>query len=232
MVSLDRDRGILSESDRRYTLDYDSWSKGKSRVAGNQRETSIINRVGNSMLDFRILSNKEFPRELLDQVFRSSEDNFNVDQSDPLSLQQMDSIFEYHNPGIEEGCICAVELIYRMYTPDVANKIIEMGVRRAIRDFYPEYEVSDASYEPELYSPDQTHQRAKQFLEEGVTLSDEQIRLLLERGEVSPEKIAEHVQSKTQSPHKNRTLGKSRNQIVDPEKFDLNINTESDEDIE
>ena len=221
MISLDRDRGILSESDRRYALDYERWSEGKSRVAGNQREAAIINRVGNSMLDFRILSNKEFSHDLLEQVFQSPEEEFSVNQIDSLSLQQIDTIFEYRNPGIEQGCISAVELIYRMYSPTIANKIIEMGVKRAIRDFYPEYEVSDASYDPELHSPDRTHQLAKEFLEEGVTLSDEQIRVLLERGEVNPETIAEHVQSETQARDISITRSRSTGLTIDPEEVDL-----------
>jgi hypothetical protein len=228
MVSLDRDRGILSTSDRRYALDYERWSEGKSRAASNQRETSIIKRIGNGILDFRNLSNEEFPQELLEQVFRAPEEEFSVNQIDSLSLQQMDTIFEYHNPGVEQGCISAVELIYRMYTPNVANKIIEMGVRRAIRDFYPEYEVSDASYDPELDSPDKTHQRAKKFLEEGVTLSDEQIRVLLERGEVNPVTIAEHVQSETQSPDIDIEKKILTEQRLVPEKIEPDADVEED----
>lgn len=194
MVSLDRDRGILSTSDREYALNNKQWTKDKSRAAVNQRKKAIINRIRNGMLDFNHIANKEFPGELLRSVFYISEDGFNISNKEPVSLRDAGMIqSDYQEPRIEEACIDIVALIYRMYPPALANSIVEKGVSQAIGDFYPNSEVVDASYTPELRSPHKAHEIAKHSLNNGYELTDEQVRLLLEEGEVDPREVAEHI---------------------------------------
>jgi len=194
MVSLNRKRGILSESDRNYALNTEEWSKEKSRPAANQRKKAIIERVRNSILDFNHLADEEFPEELLNQVFHLQEE-YDPEEHGPLTLQQSGSLdIGQQDPRIQEGCTAAITLIYRMFSPKIANSIVEQGVRQAIQEFYPEYVVVDASYNPDLRSPSKSHDRAKSRMEEGLRLSEDELRLLLERGEVDPQKIAEHVQ--------------------------------------
>lgn len=194
MVSLDRDRGILSTSDREYALNNEQWTKDKSRAAVNQRKKAIINRIRNGMLDFNHIANEEFPGELLRSVFYISEGGFNISNKEPVSLRDAGMIqSDYQEPRIEEACIDIVALIYRMYPPSLANSIVEKGVSQAIGDFYPKSEVVDASYTPELQSPHKAHEIAKHSLNNGYELTDEQVRLLLEEGEVDPREVAEHI---------------------------------------
>lgn len=194
MVSDERERGILSSADREYAIDPEKWSENKSRPAVNQRKKAITNRVRDSILDFEYLADEKFPQEILDSAFERP-DNFDPKKDGPLNLRQAGAIdSEAKDPNIEEGFIAAVSLIYRTFSPSVANKIIERGVIRATNDFYPNHEVVDASYEPVLRPTENAYERAKDSLEEGLNLTSEQIRLLLEHGEVDPEEVAEHVQ--------------------------------------
>lgn len=204
MVSIDRDRGILSEADRRYALNTEEWSKGKSRPATNQRKSAITDRVRNSILDLRHLANKEFPEELLKSIFYVSEQKI-IEEKGGLSLKQMGSVGDkYIDPDIEEGFIAGIALMYRVFGVPSANSIIEQGLEQAMNDFYPKTEVVDSTYDPDLQSPEKAHELAKNYLEDGLMLSDEQVRLLIERGEVDSEKVIEHVQRDNKERHADR----------------------------
>ena len=197
MVSLNRGRGILSESDRNYALNNEQWSKEKSRPAANQRREAIIERLRNSMLDFILLADEEFPEELLSQVFHLDQE-YDLEKHGPLSLMQFGQLDLEQDPRIQEGCTAAIALIYRMYSPTIANTIIEEGVRQAVQAFYPEHKVVDASYNPDLRSPDRAHEQAKNRMEKGLRLREDDLRLLLEQQEVDPQRVASHVQEKNQ----------------------------------
>jgi hypothetical protein len=110
--------------------------------------------------------------------------------------------------GVKRGFIAAVALIYRLYNREDANRIIQKGFKRAIEDFYPETTVIDASYNPKTKSPELAYLNAKATLENDESLTDTQIRLLLEEGEIDPEKIAKHIQQgntrDSQAPTRNR----------------------------
>ena len=87
-----------------------------------------------------------------------------------------------------------------MFPPGVANSMVERGVRQAFREFYSDYEVTDADYDPHVQSTSMVHDRAKSNLNDGRQLNEDEIRILLERGEIDPQKVAEHVQ-KNSEPH-------------------------------
>jgi hypothetical protein len=151
------------------------------------------------MLDFQYLADKDFPEELLEEAFTPAEGEINDLDGAFADLHQRGELeAELLDPNVEESCVAAVAFLHRMLPPTLFNDVVERGVKQAVREYYPEYEVVDASYEPDIRSPEKAYERAERFLENGFTLSDEQVRLLLERGEVEPEKIAEHVQRDTQ----------------------------------
>lgn len=196
MVSDNRERGILSSADREYALDPEKWSKDKSKPAVSQRKKAITNRVRNAILDFEYLADENLPQEILDSAFQPPDD-FDPKKDGPITLRQagMVDLDEGKDPNIEKGFIAAVCLIYRTFPLRIANRIVEKGVNRAVSDFYPNQEAIDASYDPVLISTEDAHERAKDRLREGSRLTSEQVQLLLERGEVDPEEVAEHVQN-------------------------------------
>lgn len=194
MVSDERERGILSSADRDYVLDPERWSENKTRPAVNQRKKAITNRVRNAILDFEYLSDEKFPQEILDSAFQRPDD-FDPKKDGPINLRQAGAVDdEAKDPNIERGFIAAVSLIYRTFSTNVANTIIEKGVINATSEFYPDREVVEASYDPTFRSTEDVHERAKDALEEGSILSNEQVLLLLKHGEVDPDDVAENVQ--------------------------------------
>ncbi|TQQ81824.1 hypothetical protein [Halonotius roseus] len=196
MVSTDRGRGILTQSDREFALNTEEWAKEKSRAAVNQREKAIVNRVQDGLIDFHHLASKEFPKELLNSAFQ----NPNVDpskDSEQDTYENMENNQDLYDYSVETGCIAAVSLIYRMFPLEYSNKIVAEGLEKAVRDYYPNATVVDSSYEPKVETPDKTHEIALDCLEEGYTLTDEQVKVLLKRGEVDPDEVAEHVQKDT-----------------------------------
>lgn len=196
MVSRKRDRGILSQSDREFALNNEEWAEGKSRPASNQREKAVVKRMRNGVIDFQHLADREFPEELIQSALYPP---------DPESAKESELDYATDEPGdgthydrhVRQGFIAAISLIYRMYPLNYSNHIVEQGVKQAVRDFYPDYEIADVSYDPDLQSPQNMHEQAVEFLEKDLTLTEEQIRVLLERGEIDPERVAEHVSKQT-----------------------------------
>lgn len=196
MVSIDRKRGMLSKSDREYALNTNEWAENKSRAAAGQREKAIIERLRHGMFDFQHLVDERFPEELLEAVFFQSLENTDseYDTGKPEEREGLADFADNIDPEVEKSCIAAVALIYRIYKTTKANKIIEKGVKRAVQDFHTDTFVVDASYDPNLKSPELAHTIAKNKLESEASLTDSQIKLLLARGEVDPKKVALHVQ--------------------------------------
>lgn len=212
MVTIDRNRGMLSKSDREYALKYEEWVEDKSRPAANQREKAIVDRLYNSMFDFQHLADEKFPEELLESVFFKSLEQTDSENGKGKSKERegLASFIKDKDPKIEESCIAAVSLIYRIYKRGDANVIIEKGVTRAVQDFYRDKVVVDASYNPELESPEAAYHTALEKLELGEPMSSDQIKLLLERGEVDPEKIAEHVRKGLTREPREQNMGFDR----------------------
>lgn len=195
MVSNERERGILSSADREYARDPEKWSESKSRPAASQRKNAIANRIQNAIIDFNYLADEDFPQEILDSAFQIPDD-FELEEDGPFSHGKVGGISLNGRGPIIQGFTAAVSLIYRSFPTTVANRIIEQGVIQATNDFYPDYNLIDASYDPVLVSKEDAHERARDALEQGSKLTGEQVRLLLEQGEVDPTEVAEHVQKK------------------------------------
>lgn len=197
MVSTDRGRGILTQSDREFALNTEEWAEEKSRAAVNQREKAIVDRVRHGLVDFRHLASKEFPKELLESVFQNPNNGPSTD-AEHSSHENMENRRYLYDYSVEAGCTAAVSLIYRMFPLEYSNKIVAEGLEKAVRDYYPNATVVDSSYKPKIRTPDKTHEMALDCLKEGYTLTDKQIKVLLKRGEVDPNEVAEHIQKDTE----------------------------------
>jgi len=200
MVSDDRGRGILSPSDREYASHPEQYSEEKSRTAVNKREEAIVERVRNAVLDFEYLSDTDFPDKLLESAFSPPEgdiEDLDGGFADLYRRGKLDT--KLLDPDIEDNFVSMVAFLFHVLPPTLFSEVVEDGVKQAIREQYPDYEVVDASYNPDIRSPDRAHKQAKNLLENGISLSDEQVRLLLERGEVDPQKVAENVQNETKT---------------------------------
>lgn len=198
MVSTDRGRGILSTSDREYALDPEQYEEEKSRTAVNKREEAIVERVRNAVIDFEFLTNPTFPDRLLEAAFSPAEgdiEDLDGGFTDLYRRGKLDT--ELLDPDIEDNFVSMVALLFHVLPPTLFSEVVEDGVKQAVREQYSEYEVVDASYTPDIRSPDRAYGQAKALLENGISLGDEQVRILLERGEVDPQKVAENVQNQT-----------------------------------
>lgn len=177
-------RGILSAADRRFLQNPDDYS----RQAANEREDRIVERIRNAMLDFRYLADPEFPEEYLAEAFRQSE---GPSIRQPLSVQE--SGVALSDPRIEDSAVEAITLFHRIYSPSTFNDMIEEAVVTAVDRYYSDIQVVDASYNPDIRDREVVHDRAVEKVEEGLPLTPDETKLLLEYGEVDAKDIAEHV---------------------------------------
>lgn len=189
----DRDRGIFSESDRLYLVDRENYATRQTRY---NRKQEIPRRIRNAFLDLAILADPEFPEDLLDEAFRDP-------SGETVDVGEMVGAWEDREPAMREqpaadeamqqGFVEAIALMNKLYTQTGATALVEEGTTTAVRRYYPELEVVDASYDPDIRPRGQAHDVAKHRLKEDLTLTDEQVRLLLEKGEIDPERVAKHV---------------------------------------
>lgn len=184
-------RGVFSKADRNYLRNPGEYS----RQAANERERKIVERIQDSMLDFRWLADPEFPDHLLEQAFSASEEQVE-ELSGPWARKVKTGEIDERlsDPEMEDSTVEMVATLHRMYPPSLFNGIIEEGVEKAVKYYYPEYEVRDASYDPDIRRQDEAYERAKRRLEQDSLLRDEDVRVLLERGEVDPQRVADKIQ--------------------------------------
>jgi hypothetical protein len=195
-----RERGVLAPADREYLNDPEGYQNQKSRQAAYKRREEIPKRIRNSLLDMSILAHPQFPDDLLEAAFSVPEDRVD-EQEGPWAraVQRGDLEGPLSDSGIEDSVVEAITLFHRMYPPSVFNDIVEEGVKQAVDHYYPDHEVLDASYEPDIRRKGAAHEWAKRSLEEGGRLTDEEIRILLKRGEIDPEEIAAHVREQPEN---------------------------------
>lgn len=181
----DRPRGILSGADREFLRNPDEYS----RQATNEREHRIVERIRNALLDFRYLADPEFPDKLLSQAF-----------SEPLEsggrhtlLATVVDEIEASDPDIEDGAVEAITAFHRVYTPATFNDMVEDAVQAAVARYYSGREVVDASYSPDIRDRERVHERAQEKLESDTPLTANETKLLLEYGEVNPDRVVDHV---------------------------------------
>jgi len=195
-----RDRGILAPADREYLNDPERYQNQKSRQAAYKRREEIPKRIRNSLLDMSILAHPQFPGDLLEAAFSAEE---GIDEREGLrarAIQRANVDWTLTDPRIEDSIVDAMTLFHRMYPPSLFNDFVEDGVKQAGDHYYPDYEVLDASYEPDIRRKGAAHEWAKRSLEEGYRLTDEEIRILLKQGETDPEEVATHVREQPEEP--------------------------------
>lgn len=196
-----RDRGILAPVDREYLNDPERYQNQKSRQAAYKRREEIPKRIRNSLLDMSILAHPQFPGDLLEAAFSVPEDR--VDEQEGLwarAVQRGDLEGPLSDSRVEDSVVEAITLFHRMYPPSLFNDFVEDGVKQAGDHYYPDYEVLDASYEPDIRQKGAAHERAKRRFEKGLRLTDEEIRILLKWGEIDPEEVATHVREQPEEP--------------------------------
>jgi hypothetical protein len=191
MTSTDRDRGIFSSSDRAYLQNPEQWENEHSHSAVEQRKEAISTRIQNSIIDFHYISNENFSWDMVDSTFRAKKD---IDPKEriPRPLWQAGQNRSY-NYDIQDGFVSAISTLYRAYPLMTANRIIREGVIEFIEKFKPELEVKNAKFRPQLTHKKGAHDRAKEALSEGSSITNAQLRLLLLNGEVEPAEVATHV---------------------------------------
>ena len=178
------ERGILSPADREYLQHPEDYS----RQAANEREQRIVERIRNALLDFRYLADPEFPDEYLEESFGDQEAHGRVE---PISLPE--GGLTLSDGYVEDSVVEAITLFHLIYPPAVFNDMIEEAVETAVSRYRPDIEVVDASYNPDIRDRGAVHQIAMGKLDEGDPLSAEETKLLLEYGEVDPDRVVEHV---------------------------------------
>jgi len=197
----DRERGILAPADRKYLDNPEEYQDRKTRQAAYNRRNEIPGRIRNSLLDMSILAHPQFPEDFLEEAFSVSEEKVDEQEGPWARLVQRGDVDEpLVDDKVEDAVVDAITFFHRMYPPSLFNEIIEEGVKQAVDYYYPDHEVVDASYEPEIRRQGAAHKRAKQAFEKGRRLTDEQIRILLKGDDVDPEEVATHVREQPDSP--------------------------------
>ena len=186
----DRDeRGILSRADREYLRNPEEYS----RQAANARQRRIVERTRNALLDFRYLADPEFSDELLLRAFAAPPD---LGGRHPLLGTVPDGAsteIVVSDPEVEASAAEAITTFHRIYPPELFNSLVEDGVVSSVNRFQAEKEVVDASYSPDIRDREKVHERAREKLESDIPLTAEETKLLLEYGEVDPDRVVEHV---------------------------------------
>lgn len=193
----DRPQGVFSEADRRYLNDPEGY---KTRQTRHKRENAIPKRIRNAFLDMTILADPDFDPELLDEAFQEP-------SGETARIGELVGAWEDRDPevkerllmdeAIEEAFVDTIALIANVTNWTVYQDIIEEGTKRAIERFSDEHVVKDASYRPEIERPESALKRAKWKVEEGQRLTEEEVVLLLEDGDVDPDAVAKNVREES-----------------------------------
>lgn len=192
---LRKERGILSKADRKFLRTPEEYS----RQAGNERKKAIVERIRAAMLDFHYLADPEFPGELLTEAFRVPDDEV-PDHEGPwaraVSRGELDHLLA---PDMEDGVVNAIATFHRVLPPSLFNEAVEEAVEKAVKWYYPDHEVVDAGYEPDIQERGQVHKTAKWKLENDIPLTGEESKTLIEEGEVDPDDVVAHIRGSPES---------------------------------
>lgn len=183
------ERGILSAADRNYLRNPEEYS----RQAANARQRRIVERVRNGLLDFQYLADPEFPEEYLEQAFASTQDGPVRGPVVSITAAEDAEKIAKSDPEVKNGATEAITTFHRIYPPATFNNMVEEAVQTAVARYYSGIEVVDASYNPDIRERDSVHDRAKKKLDNDDPLTPRETKLLLEYGEVDPDRVVEHV---------------------------------------
>lgn len=182
-------RGILSEADRTYLQNRGEYS----RQAANERQKRITERIRAAVLDFQYLAAPEFPDELLENAFSAAGDADEYESVWAEGVQRGAAGATLSDPAVDAGVVEALAFFHRVYPPERFNQLVEDGVTTAVDRYYPDVEVVDASYNPDIRDRQGAHDVAKSKLEDGRPLTAEQSKLLIQWGEVDPDRVVENI---------------------------------------
>jgi Fe-S oxidoreductase len=175
-------RGILTDTDREYLRgkkEYDS------RQGEHQRRNEIRDRVRRALLDFSLLADPElFPDSEIEEI-RSARTGSDTDLNllPGAGNTSMD-------PEIQAAVIEMFAFGLRM-----SWGLTELNFGQALRRFGERTEgIEVGEVNIELLDKEQLAKRAKEHMENGATLTDKEVRALLESGEVDPDTLASHLQ--------------------------------------
>ena len=182
-----RDRGILSPADRNYLRNPDEYS----RQASHEREKKIKERIRNALLDISLLASPEVDGQFLAEALRWEGPDLVMEHNEawkkgPFGVIEVDD-------EMMRTLVDAIVLAGRNLTISKYTALVEEATETLVRRYHPGSVLVDARYEPDIENPDQAYGRAKGKLSMEQDLTDAEIRLLLEQGEVDAETVAEHV---------------------------------------
>lgn len=185
-------RGILSPADREYLL-------GNSEIEpGSQSERNIRSRIRErvqaSLQDFKILSN---PDQFEDRDFKQVREykRDNDSQLKEFADRTPDTISTdtVLTEDLEDDLIEMIAFLLRFEpSSNLLESLIQSGIERGLSRQGSEAKVSEVRITIE--DPDTIANRITEYFDQGVPLTESEIRLALEQ-EIRPaEEIAEHVQ--------------------------------------
>lgn len=168
-MSADQPSALLSKTHRRLLDGETEYAPSDSQ--GRTTRTRLRERVATGIQDFAYLAD---PDRLADR--------------DLELLLEDDAERERLLEGFRE----MIAFIYRA-SPDDIEYIVEDGVGRGVQRFSQEYEVDEVSVK--IQKRGRILRQAHQQMDEDEPLSDRQIRVLLQHGDIDPSDLQEYVQS-------------------------------------
>jgi hypothetical protein len=171
---LERPRGILSETDRKFLTGLKDY---KHRQSESNRRQSIRERINNSFLDYYLLYT----------MFHRSEDKKLLED---FSVEQKREIFAYN-----------IAFVYRLAGDDKtrAEEIFERGVTFAesVSSNYPDKQVANCSVDINIeYEPSKAElmKKLRDEVEKGETkLSNSDLGMLIRESDISSAELKEMV---------------------------------------
>lgn len=181
-------RGVLSRVDREYLVG-ESDIEEKSQAERNVR-ARIRERVRNALLDFRYLADPGlFEDRDLEQILERKDEGLEVT---PETLDELAFLIGEpdRDPEIEVALTELVAFAFRA-SPSNIEQIVKSGVQRALQRLDSNATVGEIDIPIE--DPEEIAARVEQLMDDGVGLTEQEIRVAFEQ-EVRPdEEIAAHI---------------------------------------
>jgi len=199
-----RERGVLTQGDRKYL-------RGEKSLEGSAEynvQRRIRRRIRDSLLDFAFLADPELleTEQLLrairgetvetDDLIRSSEDPANDDRGAQVGPHAIVSQEPVIDPEIKQALLNVLVFSFRAIRgPSQYTVSVENAASEAFDRYMPEATITENDYRLEYEQPDEALRVARIKLDENRPLTDAEVRLLLERGDVGPDRVAEQVRA-------------------------------------
>lgn len=169
-----RERGVLSEADRRYIADPEAYAEGRHRQSVREREQAIRQRLGDSILDLSYLFD-QLPADIRRDVF--APDAPDADVLDGATADGIAFVYE----------------AMREFWGHPREDRIEDAIRRVEEREYSDGYIVDVDVSITPRPVGGLAKEGAKKIHDGEEVSDAEVRAMLQQGAVDPEDVAAYL---------------------------------------